>query len=331
MSIDYIGLVKNNFDKNNAIALASLIFKNDNHIFFSKKNILSVNGDINRNDIVIIKKNKTIIGCCFLIERYFILNHKKIKGIFLSSICILKKERGNGYSIPLLKEAIKISINRGAKFSILIARRNVDYFYNKLSFWGLSQYTKIIISKIGKVENLKKISFKKPKKDELKLVDKIYSKIYLKSFGPCIRSITNWKYILKKTFSQKINFKLILINNVIEGYIIYKSNLIFELALKTKTNYILVLSDLIKKNSIKDDLIIHSSDSHPVIKQLYNSDFSIQKRQCLYGGHMLRINEKETKKISFEDTVRKLDLSLLSKTKDDLESFSFNLQLLDEV
>jgi predicted acetyltransferase len=331
MSFNYIGLARNNKEKNEALSLASLVFINENDLTYSKSNLLSVNGNINNSDVVILKKNnENVCGCCFLIDRFFVRNNEKIKGTFFSSICIAESERGNSFSIKMLKEAIRQSNMRNSKFSILIARRAVDYFYNKLSFWGISQYSKILISKLESRLVNKNISFKKSSAKDIKLMNSIYEKTYLNSFGPCIRNENNWNYILKKSFIQNVFVKTILIEEKFSGYIIFSKNIIYEIALVNEFDYIDVLNFYSATFLEDEDLLVHCSERHLLIKELSNSDFTLQKRQCSYGGHMVRVNtNSNSDEISFQKTCDLMGVKYLSSSNDG--KVSFNLLLSDHV
>ena len=66
------------------------------------------------------------------------------------------------------------------------------------------------------------------------------------------------------------------------------------------------------------------------------SDFSVIKRQCNYGGHMVRINDTTFSKvdktlISFKETCKKMGIKYLSNSNPDNSLESFNLQIIDEV
>lgn len=331
MSLIYTGLARNDHEKNEALALASKVFKNEKSSSFSKLDILSVNGSLKNNDIVIVKKdNKNVCGCCFLVDRFFIRNNEKIKGTFFSSICILESERGTGLSITMLKEAIKQSTLRKSIFSVLISRRAVDYFYNKLSFWGISQYSKIIISKLESRLVNKNISFKNASNKDFNLINSVYENSYLNSFGPCIRNEDNWDYILNKSIHQNLFFKIIIINEVFSGYMIFSKNVIYEISLINKTNYLDVL-DFYNKTFLEgEDIIIQCSENHLLIEELSNSDFVIQKRQCNYGGHMVRVNTTiYSDQISFQKTCELMGVKYLSSSNK--SNVSFNLQIADEI
>jgi hypothetical protein len=40
------------------------------------------------------------------------------------------------------------------------------------------------------------------------------------------------------------------------------------------------------------EVVLHSTSAHPVADELQNIDFSLTKRQCSYGGHMVRVLDK---------------------------------------
>lgn len=78
------------------------------------------------------------MGSAFLIERALPLRDKILRAVFISSISIAEKVRGQGLSYFLMEAAIEASRVRGIDVAMLIARRAVDGFYTRFGFWGLS-------------------------------------------------------------------------------------------------------------------------------------------------------------------------------------------------
>ena len=289
----YIGCARNADDRYNALKLSTEIFQEENNDSLSvKKSSISPFNLVSDEDVVIIADdNNLVIGACFLINRYLFYGELKVKGTFLSSICIAESSRGLGLSKDLMNEAIVKCEQRGSIFAILIARRSADYYYNQFSFWGLSQYSlmKLNLKKNQVVDQSYSISEVTEK--SLTLVNDLFISTYSKLYGSFIRDLEYWKYILWATKNQKFKFSIFKYNGKIVGYAIYKGSEIYEISVASESLYIDFLNRIGRFNSTSD-FLIHAPASHPLANELQLSDFSMIKRQCSYGGHMVRVLDK---------------------------------------
>ena len=123
---------------------------------------------------------------------------------------------------------------------------------------------------------------------DLATVNELYDSTYAKLFGSCVRSIKYWKYVLWKAEIQNFNFLLFKSEGVAIGYVIYKNNDIYEIATTNNTSTLELLYTMRERYSI-NNVILHCSDQHPLIFELGELDFSCTRRQCYFGGHMVRI------------------------------------------
>jgi predicted acetyltransferase len=292
----YIGCARGKQDIDSAIELATKIFlpnENFQFGFKSKKNLMFQNSENHFNDVVVIAQDGNVIGACFLIDRLFYRGDFILKGTFLSSICISESSRGKGLSKLLISCAITEVQERLSDFAILIARKAADFFYNQFNFWGVAQYNKIQYSISSNVENYKKYIFFDVTKRDLTEINKIYSMTYSSLLGSCIRSDLMWHNILNKASQQNYKILVSKVNNKINGYIIHSGNELFEFASVSDASCFDMLNNFGRHFSF-NDLTLHCSPKHPIVNSLKNIDFSITKRQCNYGGHMVRIINHKT-------------------------------------
>lgn len=310
----YIGLARDSHDIEAALLLAAKTFNTSKDLskeaFKNKKILLSPNGSFDENDVVILANGKNeVCGTCFLVDRDFYRNGIKLKSTFLSSICISKSFRGKGFSRLLMDEAIKKCEERGSSFAVLIARKAVDYFYNKFSFWGLSEYSKINLKIIDKTISSLIYSVLPATDKDLAIVNKIYDSIYSKLYGSCKRSNKYWKYVLWKTKVQQFNFLIFRSEDKVIGYVIFQENDIYEIA---STNNISSLEFLymLRHNYSMNNIKLHCSNEHPIISELKELDFSINRRQCIFGGHMVRIIDEDYLFRCLEEEVQQKALKL---------------------
>ncbi len=289
----YIGCARNSNEITHALKLAAQIFKGQDNVSseINKKKLLSPVGILLGNDVVIIVDGDKVCGVCFLIDRFFYHGGKKIKGTFLSSICISESHRGFGLSKKLINQAIEECKKRDVLFLVLIARKAVDYFYNKFSFWGLSQYSTINFSLNDSILCKGDYELTNVTESNLLAVSNIYKSIYSKLYGACYRSIEYWRYILWKSKNQQIKFLLITNQNKVLGYVIFCDDNIYELSVLKSADYLILLKKIWNKYSMTK-MVVHCSCEHPLVNELSDIDFSIVIRQCDYGGHMVRVLDK---------------------------------------
>ena len=340
----YKGTARNGTELKKALLLAADVFQenvNDEAVDF-KGQMVSPEGELLlENIIVLVSSNGEVCGTCFLVDRFFFKNDELIKGTYLSSICVDESFRGKGLSIILMTEAINECEKRNSVFAVVIARKAVDYYYNKLFFWGVSQYVKINFT-------ISLATYKGPDYQILPATEadidhlhKIYTGVYSKLYGASSRSSNYWKYILWKTAKQDVQFDCFTLNNQVIGYTLSVGSSIYEIAVLDGAYYLSVLGSLKKKYDLPDIYCIHASEKHPFLGELVNSDFTVSRRQCNYGGHMVRLIHPGELALpgkltvngsgyNFEDTCRLLGIDVLSNPGEGKRE-SFNIPLMDHI
>jgi predicted acetyltransferase len=288
----YIGCARTKEDLNQAINIATKTFRSKGNFdleLINKRFLMFPNNVDQIKDVIIIADDMTgVIGACFLIDRFFYRGAFLLKGTFFSSICISEECRGKGLSKLLLNFAITEAEKRGSDFAVLIARRAADFFYNQFNFWGLAQYNKIQYEPSSDEGICNRSLFFDAKKEDIEKINEIYVYTYSSLLGSCERTNNYWFYLLKRVNQQ--NFKVIVskLNDKVNGYIIYSGAEVYEFASDSNTSCLDMLNNFGIKFSF-NKLTLHCSSKHSILKELQNIDFIVTKRQCSYGGHMVRI------------------------------------------
>ena len=287
----YSGCARNANDVNRAVALAARTFRSNedgDSAINVKSLLLSPEGSIAEQDVVVLAEAGEILGACFLFDRYFYRGRSKLKGTFLTSICIAESSRGKGCSALLMNCAINEVKRRGAGFAILIARRAVDHFYNKFNFWGLSQYSKIQL-KLSEISvSDKEFSFSPVTESDLAVINTLYESTYSGLYGSCERSFEYWKHLMWRSANQRCNFLTYRTQGRVSGYVIFSGSELYEFATARNSSYVEFIHVLGENYSIKE-MTLHCSIEHPISCELQGMDFSLTQRQCNYGGHMVRV------------------------------------------
>lgn len=341
MTDRYIGCAENDKDVSAAIFLIKKVFFSN----INSEKFLLPNKTLIKKNVVVIKIKNKVVASSLVNDRFLYLKNDKIPCSFLSCICVDDQYRGKGFSRLLIDFTIQLCKSRGKKACFVIARKSADFFYNKFSFYGFSNYPKIVINK-GNFHYRKKLIFSSLKRYEIDEIKETYSQVYQKILGSFFRNNEYWHYIIKK--GKKINVKLCIIrdhlNNTL-GYICYNKGNIYELALNNSEDYCEVLVNVMKIENL-DSIIFHGGTNHPLANEIEIFDYTFSYRRCWYGGHMIRIidqeffsnlfsNEKQKKKTSknpqskFYIKCSKLFMEI--KEKDIFPNEFRNIPLMDQV
>jgi L-amino acid N-acyltransferase YncA len=290
MNLSYIGTGRNSDDVERALALATQVFRaaDDVALVDIKRCLMSPVRALRPQDVIIlIDASDVICATCFLVDRFFFRNGGKVKGTFLSSICVGDAWRGKGLSQILMDEAIAECVRRRSGFAILIARRAVDHFYTKFSFWGLSQYSKISLS-FSDPNTVRNGLMEVASEGDLPEVNRLYESTYRNLYGACERTIDYWQHVIWKMKNQKTEFVVYKERGRVAGYTIFSGGDVYEFA-AAGVPLLDVLRCIRRDSPLPKEMTLHCAPSHPIVRELENHDFSVTQRQCNYGGHMVRV------------------------------------------
>ncbi len=238
-------------------------------------------GFFKKDDIIVVKDSDAIIGTIRLVYRIVYIENQSYKTAGFTDVCISDKYRGKGISKKIMKYAINVA-SCSCEIGLLFASKNVDYYYNKFGFWGLSTYNKIIIKN---TPHNSTISFKTVASKDLEYCDYLYEQNYSNLNGFMTRTPRYWKYVLERCQQLKMKFKAIFQNNKLCGYCIYKENIIYEISFNSCIN----IKDILSKFESDVDIQIEIDPQHIIAKQLQLFDFTMHHRNCFFGGHMLKV------------------------------------------
>ena len=302
--MNYFGIARNSDEVKKAVALATKVFRLDRGFIEEslvvKMTILSPNGQLAPQDVVVVSDQKEeVYAACFLIDRFFYRNGTLLKGTYISSICVDVTKRGQGLSMQLMNICFIECQKRDSLFALVIARRAVDYYYNKFNFWGISQYAKASVDLSG-YTIIKQYSLALATDKDIDAISRIYNAVYPWLYGASMRTTAYWKHVIWKAANENIKFSCFHHNNEVVAYAAHEGNNIYEIAAMEGLNYLDLLRQL-----YDGTLHLHFSEKHPVFKNLAHFDVTMSKRQCSYGGHMVKIIQADKLKRHLEQEITK--------------------------
>jgi predicted acetyltransferase len=329
----YIGCARNAQDIESALLLAARCFQVEKKTVAIRSLYEKI---FERNVIILINESGDLCGTCFLVDRIFYRGKNRLKGTFLTYICIAEQSRGKGLSTILMNGAIEECERRDSVFAIVIARRAVDHFYNRFHFWGLSQYSEIKI-KFADIDScIRHYTIAPATPADLDEVNHLYEASYANLYGACVRTIQYWNHLLWKAKQHSYQFVVYKIQDKIQGYAIFSGAHLYEFATTKTISSLEILYDFSQLYAFKE-LILSCPKEHPLVTKLQGVDFTIIQRQCSYGGHMVRvINKNKLIKCLAQEIQDKLNHFGIDKYKEqcgenivELQKEQINIRIAD--
>ena len=235
-----------------------------------------------------------------VIKKKIFLKGKFYNAGCLSTIGVLPNSRDMGYGKILME---KTNQYLGKKFDILIliARKKLDFFYSKFNFIGNSEFYSVFLNfKKKKYDNedLKKFKFYSY---DIRQINENLKKLYInsnkKKSGYFYRKKHDWKIINNKIHQNKFSMKEFIYKNKSIGYIVFKKNCIYEYGYNIR--YLKYFIHVVK-TIFRRQLEIKNPNQSIINELKKNDEIIIYKRLCVYGGHMINVNDnKELKNIYY--------------------------------
>ena len=294
----YTRPVKNKLELNKALNLVISTFKKESNLNYTK--LLKIIWENKRNksyeNVLIYTNNIEIIGVIRLVPKTMTFDGLVLSAVGLTNVSIHQKFQKKGYSRSMMDQAMLIIEKRGYELSFLIARRNIDFYYNKFGFYGSSSYNLSTINSPSQKDNItNNLINKNYNEDNIYLYNTFYELCYEDCFGKFNRDQGYWQEIFVNIKNNRdFVFNEILNNNKLIGYIVYYKNQIVELAFDPQA-----ISDFLKHlDKLSYPLIISIPAKHKLNFYIDHLDVTFTSRKCFFGGHMLRWTNENKIKIS---------------------------------
>ena len=122
-----------------------------------------------QDHIIIMATNSgDVVGTIRLLPRKLYRNVDEFICAGITSVCIDKRYRGNGYSYEIMNATLEQARILGYEIVALFARRALDHYYPKFGRWGLSSYNRLTIlqSSLSAIK-VDKLNFEQVASDEV--------------------------------------------------------------------------------------------------------------------------------------------------------------------
>ncbi len=352
--MSYAGIARSDSEREAALELAAASFSQPDapleEAIHRKSNFLHQHPGFGETSVIVVcNRSGLVVGSAFLINSDMPVGKRLLKSVFISSVSIAEKFRGQGVSVLLMQSAISAATERGADIAIVIARRAVDGYYTRFGFWGMSQYSKVKLELATLPSDnhpARSVLLKPVTRTDVGLCATLYAGNYSNLFGHCLRKPKMWEYILQKLPYLGLRFDLVLIDGERVGYVVHDGNGDFH-------EIGVVSSDILFSPRVFlaacapecKSVTLHIHATHPFLSRLEGADVSLILRECPYGGHMVRILSSAFGKLANADAAASANLSFSETAKllclsrvTNIESAqglglraSFNIPLLDQI
>lgn len=357
--MNYSGIARNDSEHEQALLLAESSFSpspgsKDTSTMRKAFLLREHPGYTNESPIVVCSKDSGVVASAFLIKCSIHLHHRFLPGVFISSVSVAEKFRGEGVSRLLMRAAIDAASARRFDIAIVIARRLVDGFYTRFGFWGLAQYSKITLKPATlpmDAQSPRSVCLKPLDVDSFGACAALYASNYAHLAGHCFRSPEMWTYILGKLPYLGLKLDLVMVGDIVAGYAVHDGAGNFhEIATNIVAPICSSRSFLSAFPSEKGELTLHIPPTHPFVTKLNGGDVSLTLRECSYGGHMVRVlnpdfpvcalsglgNGIDAKNppLSFVETARILGVARVTEFEETNATEmrgSFNIPILDQI
>ena len=233
--------------------------------------------------------NNQLVASCFVFLRWIILDGVKVKCAFLSQVIVQESYRGTKVLYGFFHDVE----NSLQKFSIpvylIVARKRVDYMYNKFGFIGFSNFTNLIFE--GDFTNFPdKISESNfINLDNLSILELQESYNALISYEPfsIVRDSDYWELILTDLDLQNMFTKIFCDSNNNRIYLFYTGNKLIEFYPTFNVDSS-ILHRICAQLNLKEITI---SQNNPYFDKLKKVGWRSTRRPTRFGGHLLKINQ----------------------------------------
>jgi predicted GNAT family N-acyltransferase len=287
-----------------------------------------------KNLILMRSVDGRLIGMARIVPRALFRGGQKLSVAGLSTICLAPDYRGKGLSLPLMRYTLSICQDRGYDIALLFARRAADHYYGQFGFWGVSSYNKAHLKKSQAKPQplLQKYTLAPCQARLIPLYQKAYARCYGKSFGRFERTKAYWSFLMQRmSYLKGSKFQTILQAGKPIGYVVTEGDHVQELAYTGPFAWD-SLSGALRGFSVPPELTLQIPAEHRLLSELTDTDCTLSFRECLYGGHMVKVlNGGSTGRLSYDATLKSLRIHSLNRIRVTTNpSYTFNVSPIDE-
>jgi hypothetical protein len=215
---------------------------------------------------------------------------QRLRAFGLSSVCVRPDQRGAGLAAALLDRSLELSADRGADLAFLVARRAADHFYSRFGFLGLASYNRLLV----RCEDLPRaapgVSIRASTERDLPALSSARRMCFRRVFGALERDQALWRFTLRRFAGRSpIRWHTLVRNRRPAGYALMDAAVVYEFAWRPGEDAMALLSVLARRLRAPEQLEVRVPATHELLSRVLPVDAALVRRQCVYGGHMVRV------------------------------------------
>jgi len=223
------------------------------------------------------------------------LQRFRVAGI--TSVCVDPEFRGKGVSSLLMNYTLNFCRSAGFELALLFARRAADHYYTRFGFWGIAAYSRATIRLDNRaLPELSTFRFA-PATSFDETYSQAHAETYAECFGRFERSPAYWRFLFDRLgVSPGLEWLSISSGNTIVGYAFIAGGTVAEIACLQSVDPLDVLAAIrnrVGTASPDRTIVLDLPPQHHMLSGIRDTDIKLERRECSYGGHMVRILNTE--------------------------------------
>jgi hypothetical protein len=255
-------------------------------------------------EMILLLKNDSeqILGGVRSVSRKMARFNQIYECLGISEIFIRPKFQGRGYSNLLVTNLLESAHKQGYDLAIGVSRKKIDGFYLKYNFFGLANYSKIIIESedaLSNEYNSHIYEFRPLRRVELD--NRFYENSYKSVFGRMLRTNADWDFMFDKIVNNRWEGYSIHDNSLL-GYVIVSEGNIIELSYGVHVDLKILLKSLCVLTD-KSTLTLKLPSSHSLFNKDLGLDVTFIERECVFGGHIVKVLNLEKALVKYSERI----------------------------
>lgn len=253
--------------------------------------------------VVAVLDDGRVVGVARLLQRTLGRGGQAFSCMGFSSIAVDPAFQGQGLSVPLMEAALRVARETDAAVGLLFGRRALDHYYTRFGFHGISSYSRLRLQSLPKGDGVVLHPMLELTDELLFHFQALHSQCYRATFGWIERSLDMWRFQMLKMHRERVEVMVINWQQRMVGYLIHHGGVIHEIAVAKGVPWEIVLGQ-VAAVSQEEALVVEIPPEHPALAALARLDFTLETRQCDFGGHMMIVLNENRVCQAAEERVR---------------------------
>ena len=243
-------------------------------------------------DILLIRDDRgNLTGGLRMVSRTMQRGAQDFKVLGIAETFIKPACQGRGYTKPLMQTFLTEAVAGAADLAMVIARKTIDWFYDRYHFYGVGAYQRIELGDLD-TRPFEGWRLERVRPFDTAMAQEAYKTAYRQCLGPMKRSTADWRFLVERCDLGTHEIFTVYTAGEPAGYCIINQGAVIELALLPGISYrkcVRAIGAGPGQMSPEGRLVLHLPATHDLLNADLGCDVRISTRECRYGGHLARI------------------------------------------